>query len=1056
MNKSIYRISSENEFIIENFNSSPTFSSFFPGIAGIYGIPMWVFYANRGQCITSFGMQDKDGSIMEFHPANKAYRNASLGGFRTFLKVDGKFYEPFSESSPLNNEMKVTAHDLTLVEENKALKLRVEVNYFTVPNESFPALARTLKVKNLSPKKRNIEVVDGMPMLIPCGFANELLKNMSQTIEAWSLVENLDENAPFVRLKVVPSDAPETKLSERGNFYLSFMYVDDKRTIPSIVIRRKEIFGEVSSLEYPGNFMDKKFRISTVQMKENFIPCAFSYKSLELAGKNEFQLFSLIGNIDSPNLLNRTKKKVMNKKYIEEKAAENKRLIDNIASMISTSSSSKSFDLYTRQSFLDNVMRGGLPISIGEKPFYVYYRKHGDMERDYNDFKLLPVYFSQGSGNYRDINQNRRNDLFFNPDVNSSNIHRFFNLVQLDGFNPLVVLPSKYFVPSRETAEKIAKKHIKCPGETCLPAGRDVAGILVKPFILGTLLKDMEESGCIYNSTIERFVEELISKADKVEEASHTEGYWTDHFSYNIDLLESFESIYPEKMQDVLFNIKEFTFFDNEFIVRDRKNKYVLQGGKVRQFCSVACSGDKKELIRSRASNRNIVRKDNGKGAIYYATLITKLLCIAANKAASFDAEGIGIEMEADKPDWNDALNGLPGLFGSSISETFELKRLCQYVVDRLKPGTKASIPIELKEFIDGIIDCLNDNDNFKCWDISNSHKESYRENTLMGIGGMESDIDANYISSFLVMVINKCDRGIKKALTKYKNYYTYYINEVAEHDIEGGKVVVKKFIQKPLPLFLEGFVHALKVEKDIKIYKLVKASPLYDKKLKMYKVNSPLNGVPLEIGRAKVFTPGWLENESVWLHMEYKYMLELLKAGLYKEFFSDFRNVLVPFMDPKIYKRSILENSSFIASSAYTDKDSHGRGFVARLSGATAEFIDMWIRMTMGKNIFYLDKGNKLCFKLSPALPSWLFSAKGGSASGGKNGTFKFTLLGSIEVAYINKKRKDTFSGGVKPVSYKLFLDNKEVDVDGPTVSEPYSKMIRDRKVKKIIVVLA
>ena len=1039
MNKPKYSISNENEFIIENYNSSPTFSSFFPGIAGVYGIPMWAFYANRGQCITSFGVQDKDGAIMEFQPANKAYRNVTLGGFRTFLKIDGKFYEPFSERSPLNNEMRITAHDLTLVEENRTLKIRVEVNYFTIPNESFPALSRTLKVKNLSTKKRKIEVVDGMSMLIPCGFANSLLKNMSQTIEAWSLVENLDENAPFVRLKVVPSDAPETKLSERGNFYMSFMDMDDKKTIPGIIIRRKEVFGEVSSLEYPGNFMDKKLKISTVQMKENFIPCAFSYKSLELAGKKEFRFFSVIGNIDSPKALNRAKQRVMNKKYIEEKAAENKRLINDITSRVSTSSSSKSFDLYTRQSFLDNVMRGGLPISIGGKPFYVYYRKHGDMERDYNDFKLLPAYFSQGSGNYRDINQNRRNDLFFNPDVNSSNLHRFFNLVQLDGFNPLVVLPSKYFIPSKEAAEKIAKKHVKCPG-------KDVVGTLVKPFILGSLLKELEESGCTYNTSIEKFTEDLISKAEKVEEASHGEGFWTDHFSYNIDLLESFECIYPEKMQDVLFNIKEFTFFDNEFIVRDRKNKYLLQSGKIRQFCSVACSGDKKELIRSRPSNRNIVRKENGKGAIYYTTLITKLLCIAANKAASFDAEGIGLEMEADKPDWYDALNGLPGLLGSSISETFELKRLCQYVVDRLKPGIKASIPLELKEFIDGIIDCLNENDNFKYWDVSNSCKENYRGKTLLGISGTGSDIDADYISNFLVKVINKCDRGIKKTLTKYKNYHTYYINEIAEHGIEGSKVIVKKFIQKPLPLFLEGFVHALKVEKDREIYKLVKASPLYDKKLKMYKVSSPLNSVPLEIGRAKVFTPGWLENESIWLHMEYKYMLELLKAGMYEEFFSDFKNVLIPFMKPGIYKRSILENSSFIASSAYPDRDSHGRGFVARLSGATAEFIDMWILMTTGKSIFYLDKGNKLCFKLSPALPSWLF----------KNGRFSFTLLGSIEVAYINKKGKNTFNGGAKPVSYKLFLDNKELDVDGPSVSEPYSKMIRDRKVKKIIVSLA
>ncbi|MFH1710125.1 MAG: hypothetical protein ABH860_03545 [bacterium] len=1038
MNKPKYYISKNNEFVIEDYNSSPTFSSFFPGIAGTYGIPMWVFYANRGQCITSFGMQDKDGSIMEFQPANKAYRNVSFNGFRTFIKIDGKFYEPFSKSSQLKNEIRITPYDLTLIEENRTLKVRVEVNYFTIPNESFPALARTIKVTNTSAKKRKIEIMDGMPMLIPCGFANSLLKNMSQTIEAWSIVENIENKAPFVRLKVVPSDAPETKLSQRGNFYLSFVDQGGKTSFPDIIIRRKEVFGEVSSLEYPGNFMDKKFKVSAIRMKENFIPCAFSYKSLLLAGQKGFELSSIIGNIDSVKNLNGIKQRILNKKYIEEKAAENKRSIDGITSKISTVSSSKSFDLYTKQSFLDNVMRGGLPVSIGGKPFYVHYRKHGDMERDYNDFKLLPTYFSQGSGNYRDINQNRRNDLFFNPDVNSSNIQRFFNLVQLDGFNPLVVLPSKYFVASKEAADKIAKKHVKS-------INKDIAKIISKPFILGILLKDMEESGCGYNTSIGEFVEELIQKAERVEEASHGEGFWTDHFSYNIDLLESFECIYPEKIQDILFNKKEFTFFDNEFTVADRKNRYILQGSKIKQFGSVRGDPEKKALIKSRPINKNLVRKDLGRGEVYLAALITKLLCIAANKAASFDAEGIGIEMEADKPDWYDALNGLPGLFGSSISETLELKRLCAYVADHIKPGSTASIPVELKEFMDDLLGCLNEKDDFKCWDSSNTHKENYRSRTRLGISGAESVIDGSYILNFLAQVIKKCDCGISKALGKYGNYYTYYMNEVADHGIESGKIKVKKFIQKPLPLFLEGFVHALKVEKDRKIYGLVKASPLYDKKLKMYKVNSPFNGVPLEIGRAKVFTSGWLENESIWLHMEYKYMLELLRAGLYKEFFGDFKSVLVPFMKPGVYKRSILENSSFIASSAYPDKESHGRGFVARLSGATAEFIDMWIRMTTGKKIFYLDKGGKLCFKLSPILPSWLFS-------GGK---FSFTLLGSIEVIYINKKGKDTFNG-VAPVSYKLFLDNKEVEIKNPSINEPYSTMIRDRKVKKIIVALS
>ena len=106
---------------------------------------------------------------------------------------------------------------------------------------------------------------------------------------------------------------------------------------------------------------------------------------------------------------------------------------------------------------------------------------------------------------------------------------------------------------------------------------------------------------------------------------------------------------------------------------------------------------------------------------------------------------------------------------------------------------------------------------------------------------------------------------------------------------------------------------------------------------------------MPEEIGRCRIFTPGWLENESVWLHMEYKYILELLKAGLYEEFYDNFKRVLIPFQDPRQYGRSILENSSFLVSSAFPDKRLHGNGFVARLSGSTAEFLEIWLKINSG-----------------------------------------------------------------------------------------------------------
>ncbi len=1037
MDKPKYYISKEHEFVIENYNSAPAFSSFFPGIAGTYGCPMWVFYANRGQCITSAGVYDKDSAIMEFQPANKAYRSVALQGFRTFLKINGKFYEPFGETSPHPKSMKISADKLVIAEENRKLKVRVEVTYFTIPRESFPALARMAKVSNLSRNNVEVELLDGLPTIVPFGFVNDLLKRISQTIEAWCVVERSANGSPFYKLKVAPADVSETHIINNGNFLISSAIIGGKPSPVSYIIDPSAVFGQVKSLEYPSLFSEnKKFKLPPKQQEQGFLPSAFAYKKAVLKKGEALELFSLFGQADSLEILDKITSRVSSREYFQAKQAENKELIDGISSAAGTQSSSPSFDLYARQSFLDNVMRGGLPIKIGSKVVYVYYRKHGDMERDYNDFKLMPTYFSQGNGNYRDISQNRRNDILFNPEVAEHNVLRFFNLIQLDGFNPLVVLENKLYIEPIAAAEKVVNKHIHDPGQ-------ELAGRLAKPFLLGMLLKEIERAGLGYKTSREDFVQDVVNTAASEEGAIHGEGFWIDHFFYNTDLLESFGANYPEKVQALITNLKTFTFVDNDHILRERSEKYHLVGGKVRQFRSVKVDQEKTSLIVARGLHNHKVRTALGLGELYHTTLLVKLLCIAANKAASFDAEGIGLEMEADKPDWYDALNGLPALFGSSLSETLELKRMCAFTLKYLDGKLSIDIPVEIKEFVEQVDHALSaEQDPFQYWDKSYQIKEDYRRKTRLGISGSEVKISGEFAIACLKNVIKKCDTGIKRCLERYKTYCTYFINEVTDYEKNEHVIRVKKFTQGPLPLFLEGFVHALKVEKDKSIYPFVKASPLFDKKLKMYKVNAPLGEAPIEIGRTRIFTPGWLENESVWLHMEYKYMLELLKAGMYQEFFADFKKVLVPFLDPKRYKRSILENSSFLVSSAHPIKEKHGRGFVTRLSGGTAEMLDIWAVMTSGKKIFFLDEKGKLGFRLFPALPAWLF----------KNGVFRFKLLGTIDVTYINKSRKNTYDG-LKPVSYKLSMDNKEVEINKPTLSEPFASLIRERKVRKIVV---
>ena len=94
----MYKTTDDGKFIVENYNWQTSFSNFFPGIAGEYGIPMWIYYVSRNQGIISVGLKDKSHPIMEFRSYNKALAVVSTQGFRTFIRVNSDFCEPFQKT----------------------------------------------------------------------------------------------------------------------------------------------------------------------------------------------------------------------------------------------------------------------------------------------------------------------------------------------------------------------------------------------------------------------------------------------------------------------------------------------------------------------------------------------------------------------------------------------------------------------------------------------------------------------------------------------------------------------------------------------------------------------------------------------------------------------------------------------------------------------------------------------------------------------------------------------------------------------------------------------
>jgi hypothetical protein len=179
---------------------------------------------------------------------------------------------------------------------------------------------------------------------------------------------------------------------------------------------------------------------------------------------------------------------------------------------------------------------------------------------------------------------------------------------------------------------------------------------------------------------------------------------------------------------------------------------------------------------------------------------------------------------------------------------------------------------------------------------------------------------------------------------------------------------------------------------------------------------------------------------------MEYKYLLELLKTGLYEEFITDSHKALIPFLDPSVYGRSIYENSSFIASSQNPNEKYHGKGFVARLSGSTVEFIHMWKIMMFGKNPFNL-KDQELTLSLQPTIPHYLI---------GEEQKIEAAFLSNINVTYLLSNQEDYIPGQYKISSIQLqYVDGSSYETSEQVISGQRALDVRTGKVANIVVKL-
>jgi hypothetical protein len=695
---------------LEDYDAKPSFASFLPAVAGVYGIPVWSFYINRGQGVASFGFKSKEFPILEFNAANKAYQLTPYIGFRTFMKGTrgGESFnvEPFSPANTRNLESDESQDDLPkrvmfigpnefeIKEIDATNGITTSVKYIVLPEEDFGALVRRTNFTNSGDTPLTISALDGLAKLEPVGGKIDwALKNMGRTLEGWMGVYQAGEGTtmPYYRMSTETADSASVKIELAGHYLLSFIETTDSDAeLLPIIYDTNAVFGRDSSLTHADGFNDNTVTelVNKPQYGQARTSSGFAaIDELTLQPGESVSVVSFYGKVDHIEDVKPIADHITKAGYVGGKFDQARTMINDLTSSVETNTTSHLFDGAVRQMFLDNSLRGGMPQILGDvdedakysnydedervKVFHVFSRIHGDLERDYNAFFIDDTYFSQGHGNFRDVAQNRRDDVTFTPRIGSFDVQMFLSFIQADAYEPLTVEAVLYYIKDPNVGAQIAGE------STSDPASAETLTNILNggPYRPGQLFKLIEQLGVVISLPKEDFINRITAASDELAMATFGQGYWGDHWDYYLDLINSYLAIYPDGEESLMYD-RKLRYFFSTASVKPRSEKYIVTytfDGKskhILQLDSTVFDTDKeKEQEEFRSTKTGILGTEaywqrTPEGEVFESSPIAKIFLLGATKFATRDAYGMGVEYEGGRPGWNDAMNGLPGMVG--------------------------------------------------------------------------------------------------------------------------------------------------------------------------------------------------------------------------------------------------------------------------------------------------------------------------------------------------------------------------------------------------------
>ena len=648
--------------------------------------------------------------------------DAPFRGFRTLLRLtrggaEATVAQPFFDPPSKHRErtMLIGMNELELVEVDRASGVETRVLYYTVQGEDFPALVRRVTLTNVGDGSVEVAAADGLAKLEPFGVNAGMLGTMGRTLEGWMRVyncgraEDSEETSaaacplPYFKLSASTADSAQVQMITEGHF--AFGYVEDAaEALLPVVVDPDVIFGDDTTLRDPAGFAKRGAAVAdAAEVKVSKTPCAFAVASTTLAAGASTTLVTVWGRARTvPQLVDDIaptvlKDRFASKKYVEavaHGAPHGRRGLGD---------GEPALRRLLAADAAGQPAAGGLPRVPGRRRRRQARLPHvlAHPRRPRAGLQQLPDRRDVLQPGVRELPgrqpepARRRPALPGRPGLQPAAVPHAQagrRLQPADGGDGVCSLAPEGARDDAAARAKAAPVAEALAGDAA--SRKKLAALLARPFRPGDLFEQARAEKIKFAKDRAAVLDAAAGAARQVFAANYThEGFWADHWTYDLDQILSFEAVYPDDVERALWDAEKIPFYMSAGTVQPRDFKYVeVDGLGIRQYNSVYDDPEKLGQLADRDAQPDGAFElaaptgdDDASSAVYTVEPVSKVLLLFATKFTLLDPSGLGVEMDANKPGWNDAMNGLPGLLGSGMPETCEAWRIGDWLASTIR-----------------------------------------------------------------------------------------------------------------------------------------------------------------------------------------------------------------------------------------------------------------------------------------------------------------------------------------------------------------------------------